>query len=129
MHIPELDSEAPESQGTNTNRTGVSSKENAKRPQKASASSEKTTNDVGSGVGTSGKHKGRAELEAYLKQLNIKYQVRDHEEVFTVEALMKNVTDVPGLHMKNLFLKDKKKNLYLLSARHDAEVWLNCYAY
>ncbi|XP_063605698.1 aminoacyl tRNA synthase complex-interacting multifunctional protein 2-like [Penaeus indicus] len=64
-------------------------------------------------------------LEKYLKSLNIPYQVQDHEEVFTVDALMKNVRAMPGLHMKNLFLKDKKKNLYLLSARHNAEVKLS----
>lgn len=61
-------------------------------------------------------------LEKYLKSLSIPYQVQDHEEVFTVDALMKNVRGMPGLHMKNLFLKDKKKNLYLVSARHNAEV-------
>ncbi|XP_042863146.1 uncharacterized protein LOC122247696 isoform X2 [Penaeus japonicus] len=64
-------------------------------------------------------------LEKYLKSLSIPYQVQDHEEVFTVDALMKNVRGMPGLHMKNLFLKDKKKNLYLVSARHNAEVKLN----
>ncbi|XP_069982466.1 uncharacterized protein [Penaeus vannamei] len=64
-------------------------------------------------------------LEKYLKSLSISYQVQDHEEVFTVDALMRNVREMPGLHMKNLFLKDKKKNLYLLSARHNTEVKLN----
>ncbi|XP_042219429.1 uncharacterized protein LOC121864473 isoform X1 [Homarus americanus] len=67
----------------------------------------------------------RTGLETHLKQLSITYQVQDHEEVFTVDALMQHVRDMPGLHMKNLFLKDKKKNLYLLSARHNAEVKLN----
>ncbi|XP_064118292.1 uncharacterized protein LOC135223616 isoform X1 [Macrobrachium nipponense] len=70
-------------------------------------------------------HMDRKGLEQLLKKLNMKFQVQDHEEVFTVEALMKNVSLMPGLHMKNLFLKDKKKNLYLLSARHNAEVKLN----
>lgn len=71
----------------------------------------------------------RADLESYLKKLGIAYQVSDHEEVFTVEALMKAVADknIAGLHMKNLFLKDKKKrDLYLLSARHDVEVSVFC---
>ncbi|KAK7079317.1 prolyl-tRNA synthetase associated domain-containing protein 1-like [Halocaridina rubra] len=67
----------------------------------------------------------RRGLEKLLESLNIKYQVQDHEEVFTVDALLKNVTTMPGLHMKNLFLKDKKKNLYLLSAQHNVEVKLN----
>ncbi|RXG53193.1 Prolyl-tRNA synthetase associated domain-containing protein 1 [Armadillidium vulgare] len=38
---------------------------------------------------------------------------------------MDEVGDMPGLHMKNLFLKDKKKNLYLLCARHDSKINLN----
>ncbi|XP_066966219.1 aminoacyl tRNA synthase complex-interacting multifunctional protein 2 isoform X4 [Macrobrachium rosenbergii] len=74
---------------------------------------------------TSNGHMDRKGLEQLLKKLNMKFQVQDHEEVFTVEALMKNVSPMSGLHMKNLFLKDKKKNLYLLSARHNAEVKLN----
>lgn len=69
----------------------------------------------------------RKGLENYLKKLNIPYQVHDHVEVFTVDALMKYVGSMPGLHMKNLFLKDKKKNLYLLSTRHDAEVCYYCW--
>lgn len=75
------------------------------------------------------KHMNRADLESYLKKLGIAYQVEDHEEVFTVEALMKAVDmkNIAGLHMKNLFLKDKKKkDLYLLSARHDVEVSVFC---
>lgn len=75
------------------------------------------------------KHMNRADLESYLKKMGIAYQVTDHNEVFTVEALMKCVAEknIAGLHMKNLFLKDKKKkDLYLLSARHDVEVSVFC---
>ena len=61
-------------------------------------------------------------LQNHLKNLNIKYQVKSHKEVFTVDTMLEELGDFPGLHMKNLFLKDKKKNLYLLSARHDAKV-------
>lgn len=70
-------------------------------------------------------HMDRTGFQNYLQKNGIKYQVQDHKEVFTVEALMQCVPDMPGLHMKNLFLKDKKKNLYLLSTRHDAKVSLN----
>ena len=39
---------------------------------------------------------------------------------------MTHVKDVPGVHCKNLFLKDKKKKgLWLFSARHDLDVKLN----
>ncbi|KAK4321467.1 hypothetical protein Pmani_007727 [Petrolisthes manimaculis] len=102
------------------------------KPQKVSTE-RKISEPVANTVTVNGeiskkKHMGRADLESYLKGLGIAYQVTDHEEVFTVEALMKAVTEknIPGLHMKNLFLKDKKKkDLYLLSARHNVEVKLN----
>lgn len=90
---------------------------------KAPQDSKNPVSEKSTGKGSEKHHKGRAELETYLKELNIAYQVEDHEEVFTVEALMNCVKGMPGLHMKNLFLKDKKKNLYLISAQHNAEVW------
>ncbi|XP_071514094.1 uncharacterized protein [Panulirus ornatus] len=93
----------------------------AKTPQ----DSKKPVSKESTGEGNQKNHIGRVELETYLKTLDIAYQVKDHEEVFTVDALMNCVKDMPGLHMKNLFLKDKKKNLYLLSAQHNAEVKLN----
>ena len=38
---------------------------------------------------------------------------------------MPHVAHLPGAHCKNLFLRDKKKKLWLFSARHDLEVKLN----
>ena len=64
----------------------------------------------------------RKGFEAHLKTLDINFQAIDHKEVFTVDTMMECLTNFPGLTMKNLFLKDKKKNLYLLAARHDAKV-------
>lgn len=47
-------------------------------------------------------------------------------QVFTVEEMMPHVGHLPGLHTKNLFLRDKKKKgLWLLSVRHDKDVNLN----
>merc|ERR1711962_546533 len=51
-------------------------------------------------------HMDRTGFQNYLQKNGIKYQVKDHKEVFTVEALMQCVPDMPGLHMKNLFLQD-----------------------
>ncbi|XP_050715095.1 uncharacterized protein LOC126997916 isoform X2 [Eriocheir sinensis] len=76
----------------------------------------------------SGGYKGRKELEAYLKKLGIKYQCKEHKEVFTVEELMKEMQGVEGVVTKNLFVRDKKKKLYLLSACHDKEVDLKTVA-
>ena len=70
-------------------------------------------------------HLGKQDLFKYFEQNDIKYHNVDHPEVFTVEAMMPYLKDVEGAICKNLFLKDKKKNFYLLSARHDKEVKLN----
>ncbi len=40
--------------------------------------------------------------------------------------MMPHVKDMPGAHVKNLFMKDKKKKgLWLFSARHDVDIKLN----
>ena len=70
-------------------------------------------------------HLGKEDLFQYFQQNDIKYHNVDHPEVFTVEAMMPYLKAVEGAICKNLFLKDKKKNFYLLSARHDKEVKLN----
>ena len=44
--------------------------------------------------------------------------------MFTVDEMMPYLERVDGAVSKNLFLKDKKKKLYLLSCVHDAEVKL-----
>ena len=38
--------------------------------------------------------------------------------------MMPHLSQVEGAVSKNLFLKDKKKKLWLLSAKHDSEVKL-----
>jgi len=38
---------------------------------------------------------------------------------------MPHVKHEPGIHCKNLFLRDKKKRLWLFAGRHDLEVRLN----
>ena len=74
-------------------------------------------------VATPHTHMGRAELELLLHKLGIEYHVKEHQCVMTVAELLQAVGDMPGLHMKNLFVKDKKSDqLYLIGARHDAKV-------
>ncbi|XP_029962209.1 prolyl-tRNA synthetase associated domain-containing protein 1 [Salarias fasciatus] len=68
----------------------------------------------------------RAELEKFLQTLNIETSCVEHPPVFTVEEMMPHLQEVQDVVTKNLFLKDKKKkNLWLLSARHDRQVNLN----
>jgi len=72
-----------------------------------------------------GQHLGKDGLFDFFTKNGIKFTNVEHPEVFTVEAMMPHLKNVDGVVCKNLFLKDKKKNLYLLSAAHDKEVKLN----
>jgi Ala-tRNA(Pro) deacylase len=49
----------------------------------------------------------------------------EHPPAYTIEALMPYLSHLEGTAAKNLFLRDKKKRLYLLSARHDRKINLN----
>lgn len=57
----------------------------------------------------------RSDLEEFLTSQKIPFETVEHEAVFTVDALMEISDQMPGLHHKNLFLKEKKNNrLFLL---------------
>lgn len=69
---------------------------------------------------------GRDALMNKFKELGIEDIVTvEHPEVFTVEEMMPYVKHEPGIHCKNLFLRDKKKKLYLFAGRHNLDVKLN----
>ena len=101
------------------------SKEVKAEKKQKSGPSGKENSPPTNGKGPVGSHLGKQDLFQYFQQNDIKYHNVDHPEVFTVEAMMPYLKDVEGAICKNLFLKDKKKNFYLLSARHDKEVKLN----
>ena len=65
---------------------------------------------------------GRKELMEFLEKLEISTVTVEHPEVFTVDTMMEHLKGVSGVVGKNLFLRDKKKCLWLLSALHDREV-------
>ncbi|CAM1321770.1 Prorsd1 (predicted) [Pycnogonum litorale] len=65
------------------------------------------------------------ELLKKFDELGIEAETVDHVEVFTVDAMLPHIQHLDGIISKNLFLKDKKKNLYLLSTKHDRTVSLN----
>lgn len=64
----------------------------------------------------------RAELFAFFDQLGIKTETIDHPPVFTVEESRRERGELPGGHTKNLFLKDKKGQLFLVTARESARI-------
>lgn len=65
----------------------------------------------------------KKEIYTKLDELNIKYKVLEHEEVFTAEEFYGVTKDMPGHHCKNLFLKNSNKSInYLLVAKYDKAV-------
>lgn len=60
--------------------------------------------------------RGRDAMLAHLDQLGIGYDNHDHPAVFRVEEGEAIKAAIPGAHTKNLFLKDAKGRLWLISA-------------
>lgn len=67
----------------------------------------------------------RADLEAFLDRIGVAHRTLDHPAVFRVEEGLDIKAALPGAHTKNLFLKDKKGQLWLISARQDTVIPLN----
>lgn len=61
----------------------------------------------------------RAEFEAFLGAIGVAFRSHEHPAVFRVEEGLDIKAEMPGAHTKNLFLKDKKGQLWLISARQD----------
>jgi Ala-tRNA(Pro) deacylase len=55
-----------------------------------------------------------SKLEEYLKKHNIQYTEHQHRAVFTVAESREIKKSIPGISTKSLFLKDDKKNFYLV---------------
>jgi Ala-tRNA(Pro) deacylase len=64
------------------------------------------------------------DLFAYLDRLGIAHRTVTHAPLFTVEQSRALRGSIPGAHTKNLFLKDKKGALVLLTALEDAVIEL-----
>lgn len=62
------------------------------------------------------------ELCSRLEASGIPYHRTDHPAVFTVAETAPHRELMVGLQTKNLFLKDKKSRLFLVSARADARI-------
>ena len=64
----------------------------------------------------------RARLLAWMADNDVAQTTHDHPAVFRVEEGLDLKADLPGLHTKNLFLKDKKGRLWLISAAQDTVI-------
>ena len=64
------------------------------------------------------------DLFAYLDRLGIAHATVTHPPLFTVEESQALRGKIPGGHTKNLFLRDKKGALFLVSTLEDAAIEL-----
>ena len=62
------------------------------------------------------------DLFAFLEGMGIKTETITHPAVFTVEESKRLRGEIPGAHVKNLFIKDKKGNLFIISALEDTRI-------
>jgi len=70
----------------------------------------------------------QAQLLNYLLTHNVSYQLYTHDPVFTCEqASSLAYLDMPGVGIKNLFLKDDQKNLFLVCAVFDTRIDLKSF--
>ncbi len=62
------------------------------------------------------------ELLKILTQIDIDYTNHEHPAVYTVEEANLHHEGIDGVHSKNLFFKDKKKNLFLVVTLSDKPI-------
>ncbi len=66
--------------------------------------------------------KTEAELFSFLADLGISVSTVRHPPLYTVADSQALRGEIPGGHTKNLFLKDKKDNFFLVTVGEEAEV-------
>jgi len=64
----------------------------------------------------------RDRLLAWFAEKGVAHQTHDHPAVFRVEEGLELKAALPGAHTKNLFLKDNRGRLWLISARQDTTI-------
>ncbi|MFN4296596.1 MAG: prolyl-tRNA synthetase associated domain-containing protein [Brevundimonas sp.] len=64
----------------------------------------------------------RDRLLAWFAEQGLGAVTHDHPPVFRVEEGLEIKAAMPGAHTKNLFLKDRKQRLWLVSARQDTAI-------
>jgi Ala-tRNA(Pro) deacylase len=58
---------------------------------------------------------GKEEILRFLEELGIDYRLCEHKAVFTAEEALRVCGHIPGVHCKNLFLRDKADALWLIT--------------
>ena len=66
--------------------------------------------------------KTRPDLIAFFDAHGVEHHTTDHAAVFRVGEGEGIKDDIPGAHTKNLFLKDAKGRLWLISAQDDTQI-------
>lgn len=64
----------------------------------------------------------RERLLTWFAEHGLRSRTHDHPAVFRVDEGHEIKAAMPGAHTKNLFLKDKKQRLWLISARQDTVI-------
>lgn len=65
---------------------------------------------------------GEAELYAFLRDHGITWRHHTHPPLHTVEESRELRGDLPGAHVKNMFMKDKKGAIWLVTCREDRQI-------
>lgn len=68
------------------------------------------------------------QLIDYLDSLGIAHHLVKHPPLFTVEDSKALRGDLPGHHIKNLFLRDKRETMFLVVAQEDRRIDLKALA-
>lgn len=63
-----------------------------------------------------------ADLFAKLDAMGIRHETVEHAPAFTVNEAQNLRGELDGAHIKNLFLRDKKKNIWLVTVLEEREV-------
>jgi len=71
----------------------------------------------------------KQQILQYLETHKIAYQLYEHAPLMTVQQGLSIIAElgIPGAIIKNLFLKDDHKNLYLVSATSDTRIDLKTF--
>lgn len=68
------------------------------------------------------KKSGEAELYAFFNEHGIEWKHHAHPPLHTVEESRALRGDLPGGHVKNMFLKDRKGGLWLVTCLEDRQI-------